>query len=92
MDFFNCYKCVTELEGFPLMCKYMITVLLPLCQSSYSLQFMPPVTVMVSPVMYEASSEHRNPITPPISSGSPSLRDQSITYESGYLNQNVRDI
>lgn len=37
---------------------------------------MPPVTVIVSPVMYEASSEHRKAITPPISSGCPSLRDQ----------------
>ncbi len=52
----------------------MITV-----TASYSLQFMPPVTVTVSPVMYEASSEHRKAITPPISSGCPSLGDQDIT-------------
>lgn len=40
----------------------------------YSLQLMPPVTVIVSPVMYEASSEHKKAITPPMSSGFPNLR------------------
>lgn len=55
---------------------------------------MPPVTVMVSPVIYEASSEHKNAITPPISSGLPSLKYQSINkinwryFKSIFLNMN----
>lgn len=44
---------------------------------------MPPVTVMVSPVIYDASSEHKNAITPPMSSGSPSLKYEGMNISGG---------
>lgn len=40
---------------------------------SYSLDAIPPVAIMVSPVIYRASSLARNATIPDISSGTPNL-------------------
>lgn len=58
------------------------SVLLPL--EIQSRQPIPPVTVTVSPVMQEASDEHKKAITPPISSGSPTLKILNMVFINGY--------
>ena len=45
----------------------------------YILESFPPATTMVSPVMYEASSLHKNEAKPETSSGSPSLTIKKLT-------------
>ena len=44
----------------------------------YNLDGIPPLATIFSPVMYEASSLHKNATTPDISLGSPNLKDTKI--------------